>query len=295
MRKRRSDKPRTFFQDLVELTKPGICVLALAMTALGYCVGNSGPIHWPHMLVAMFGTALIGAGCGALNQWMERDIDALMHRTRDRPLPSGRMAGKVAIWMGVICTVVGFSLLLVFVNRTTAFLGLATFLTYLVAYTPLKRRSTFSTLVGAVPGAMPPLMGWTASYGSLAWEGWVLFAILFIWQIPHFLAIAWIYREDYARAGLPILTVIDEKGALVSKQVLLYSSVLLPLSLIPSILGVTGSAYFFGALVLGVGFFIFSVYLAIFQTKVYARRLFLASIVYLPLLGILMAVDRVPK
>ncbi len=295
MKKRRSDRPPTLFQDLVELTKPGICVLALAMTALGYSVGNRGATQWPHLLVAMIGTALIGAGCGAFNQWMERDIDALMHRTRDRPLPSGRMAGKVAVWMGTICTVVGFFLLLVFVNQTTAVLGIVTFLTYLVAYTPLKRRSTFSTLVGAVPGAMPPLMGWTASHGSLAWEGWVLFTILFLWQIPHFLAIAWIYREDYARAGLPILTVVDEHGGLVSTQVLLYSSVLLPLSLMPSVLGVTGSAYFFGALVLGVLFFIFSVYLAVFRTKVYARRLFLASIVYLPLLGILMAVDRVPK
>jgi protoheme IX farnesyltransferase len=243
----------------------------------------------------MFGTALIGAGCGALNQWMEKDIDALMHRTRDRPLPSGRMQGKVAVWMGFTCLVVGFGLLLVFINAITAFLGLATFLTYLVAYTPLKRRSTFSTLVGAIPGAMPPLMGWTASYGALDWGGLVLFTILFLWQIPHFLAIAWIYREDYARAGLPILTVIDEKGSLTSKQVLLYSSVLLPLSLMPSIVGVTGAAYFFGALVLGILFFVFSVYWAIFRNKVYARRLFLASIIYLPLLGILMAVDRVPR
>ncbi len=296
MRKKRvRTKPPTFAQDLLELTKPGICVLALAMTALGYCVGRQGPVVWPHFLISLFGTALIGAGCGAVNQWMERDIDALMHRTQDRPLPTGRMSGWVALVMGFGCLTVGFCLLLFFVNTITAMLGLVTFIVYLAAYTPMKRMSSLSTLVGAIPGAMPPLMGWTASYGSLAWEGWVLFGILFLWQVPHFLAIAWVYREDYARAGLPILSVIDEKGVATSKQVLLYSSVLLPLSLLPSILGLTGTAYFFGAMVLGIGFFVFSVYLAIFRTKVYARRLFFASIIYLPILGILMAVDRLPK
>jgi protoheme IX farnesyltransferase len=295
MRRRRSDKPPTLFQDLLELTKPGICVLALCMAALGYCVGHIGSVQWPHFFITLFGTALIGAGCGAINQWMERDIDALMHRTRDRPLPTGRISGRVALSMGFGCLTVGFFVLLFFVNTVTAILGVVTFLTYLVAYTPMKRMNSLSTLVGAIPGAMPPLMGFTAGYGSLAWEGWILFTILFLWQIPHFLAIAWVYREDYARAGLPILSVIDEKGAKTSKQVLLYSSVLLPLSLVPTILGYAGAAYFFGALVLGIAFFIFGVYLAVFRTKVYARRLFFASIIYLPILGILMAIDRLPK
>lgn len=282
----------TLFHDLLELTKPRICVLALAMTALGYCVGSQGPIHWGHFAISLFGTALIGAGCGAINQWMERDIDALMHRTRNRPLPTGRLDGRIALGMGFGCLIVGFFLLLFFVNKVTALLGVVTFATYLIAYTPMKRTTSFSTLVGAIPGAMPPLMGWTAAYGSLAWEGWILFTILFLWQVPHFLAIALIYKEDYARAGLPILSVIDEKGAATAKQILLYSSVLLPLSLAPTILGYAGPAYFFGALFLGILFFIASVYLAIFRTKPYARRLFLISIVYLPVLGLLMAFDH---
>jgi heme o synthase len=294
-RKKPRTKPPTVFEDLVELTKPGICVLALAMAALGYVVGNKGDIRYAHFLVTLLGTALVGAGCGAINQWMEVDIDALMHRTRDRPLPTGRIPSWVALTLGFGCMVVGFALLLVFVNRVTALLGLATFLTYLLAYTPMKRTTTFSTLVGAIPGAMPPLMGWTASTGSLSSEGWVLFTILFLWQIPHFLAIAWVYREDYARASLPILSVIDERGNATSLQVLLYSSVLLPFSLVPSVLGVTGSAYFFGALLLGILFFVFSVYLAVFKTKIYARRLFFASIIYLPILGILMAADKIPR
>lgn len=286
---------KQYWSDLLELTKPRICVLALAMTALGYFVGLRGPLSWSHFLITLAGTGLVGAGCGAINQWMERDIDALMHRTRERPLPTGRLSGRTALLMGFSTLVAGFALLLFCINAITAYLGLATFLTYLVAYTPLKRTSSVSTLVGAIPGAMPPLMGWTASFGSLAPEGWVLFAILFLWQVPHFLAIAWIYREDYARAGLPILSVIDERGGATSKQVLLYSSVLLPLSLLPTLMGVTGQIYFFGALVLGIWFFVVSVYLAIFRTKVYARKLFFVSIIYLPLLGILMVVDLLPR
>ncbi len=283
------------FRDLLELTKPRICVLALAMTALGYCLGSRGEFSWVHFILSLVGTAFVGAGCGAINQWMERDIDALMHRTRNRPLPTGRLTGRTAVIMGILSLLVGFFLLLVYVNRTTAILGLITFLTYLVAYTPMKRWSSLSTLMGAVPGAMPPLMGWTAATGTLSWEGWVLFAILFLWQVPHFLAIAWVYREDYARAGLPILSVVDERGSKTSKQLMLYSAVLLPLSLLPTIQGLTGEAYFFGAMILGILYFIFSVYLAVFRTKFYARRLFLVSIVYLPLLGLLMVFDRLPR
>ncbi|MBY0369336.1 heme o synthase [bacterium] len=286
---------RQFWSDLLTLTKPRICVLALAMTALGYCVGLRTPFHLGHFLISIFGTALVGAGCGAINQWMERDIDALMHRTRERPLPTGRLSGRTALIMGFSCLTVGTLVLWAFVNGITAVLGIVTFLTYLVAYTPMKRTSSLSTLMGAIPGAMPPLMGWTASFGALAPEGWVLFAILFLWQVPHFLAIAWMYREDYARAGLPILSVVDMEGGKTSKQVLLYSSVLLPLSLLPTLMGVTGQIYFFGALLLGVWFFIVSVYLAIFRTKVYARKLFFVSIIYLPLLGILMAADLLPR
>lgn len=285
----------TFLADLVDLTKLRLCALALAMTALGYCVGSGEAVDWGRLTVALIGTALVGAGCGAVNQWMERDIDALMHRTRNRPLPSGRMNAGFALGFGTVCLVLGFIVLLVGVNLITALLGVMTFLTYLVAYTPLKRTSSISTLVGAIPGAMPPLMGWTAATGRMDLEGWILFAILFLWQVPHFLAIAWIYREDYARAGLPILSVIDLEGGATSKQVLLYSSMLLPLSLVPTLIGLTGPAYFFGALFLGLGFFVFSVYLAIFRTKVYARRLFFASIIYLPILGTLMAIDRLPK
>ncbi len=283
---------RQWISDLLELVKVRIVTLSLAMATLGFVLGSKGSVAPGKLFATLLGLALIGAGCGALNEYLERDIDALMIRTRNRPLPTGRITPKTALLLGIIAAGLGEIVLLFFANPITAVLGALTLFFYLGIYTPSKRVSSTSTLIGAIPGALPPLMGWTAAYGKIAGQGMLLFAILFLWQIPHFLAIAWIYREDYARAGLPMLSVIDEEGIAVAKQVLIYSSVLLPLTLVPSLWGVTGEYYFFGALLLGAFFLMAGIAMALFRSTLHARRLFLVSIVYLPLLGILMAWDR---
>lgn len=280
-------------KDYLELTKPRICLLALIMASLGYFLARHGvPFDGWNYFFTMAGLTLVGAGCGAINQFLEREIDFLMPRTRNRPLPTKRLLPTQALLMGVPCSIAGLAVLYWGVNPLTAALGALTLFTYLGIYTPAKRWTSFSTLLGAIPGALPPLMGQTAVTGDFTIEGVLLFAILFIWQVPHFLAIAWIYREDYAKAGLPILTVFDEKGIATAKQSVLYSMVLLPISLLPSIGGVAGRFYFIGALVLGTVFLGYSVAWALYRSKTEARRLFLVSILYLPALGILMLWDK---
>lgn len=280
--------------DYIDLTKPRIVMLALLMATLGYLLGRPvGSLQGGQFIAMLVGLALIGGGCGALNHYLEIDTDGKMHRTRNRPLPSGRMKPSEALTVGFALSLLGEGVLLIGVNAITAVLGGLTLLFYCGIYTPAKRTSSMSTLVGAIPGAMPPLMGWTAAHGRVSPEGILLFAILFMWQIPHFLAIAWIYREDYARAGFPILSVVDEEGIATAKQVVLYSVVLLPLTVVPSLWGITGQFYFFGSLALGTLFLAFGIVLALYRTKLNARRLFLASILYLPLLGMLMCWDRV--
>ncbi len=284
---------RYVIYDLFEMTKPRICLLALMMASLGYFLGSSGPIALVPFALALIGIASVGAGCGALNMYLERDVDLLMWRTQDRPLPSGRIPPSYALALGLVATILGEGILLFAVNPTTAVLGGLTVLFYLGIYTPSKRVSSMSTLVGAIPGAMPPLMGFVAAHGRIAPAGVWLFALLFLWQIPHFLAIAWIYREDYARGGFPILSVVDREGVMTAKQILLYSLVLLPWTLVPSVWGITGESYFVGALVLGVLFFVLAAKLAFRRNHAYARALFLYSIVYLPALGLLLVWDRV--
>lgn len=286
-------RARSFVADCLELAKARICVLALVMTALGYGIGSSGAWNLGHFAATMIGIALVGASCGALNQYLERDVDALMNRTRNRPLPTGRMNPKTVLRWGGLCGIVGVVILGVWVSTLTAVLAAFTEVFYVGIYTPSKRLSSISTLLGAVPGAMPPLLGFTAARGELAPEGLVLFGILFLWQIPHFLAIAWVYREDYARGGFPILTVIDEKGGSTAFQITIYLLALLPLTLVPSVWGVTGPFYFVGAILLGVAYLAFGLSLAYSRTKVQARRLFFMSLVYLPCLGLLMVWDRV--
>lgn len=281
------------WQDIFELTKPRIALLALAMAALGFFMGSDGPVKAGLLCWTLIGLALVGASCGAINQYLEQDIDARMWRTLNRPLPSGRVKPGSALLLGAVTGVLGELILLVAVNSVTCVLGALTILFYVGIYTPSKRVSSLSTLIGAIPGAMPPLMGFTASYGGMGIEGLVLFAILFLWQVPHFLSIAWIYREDYARASLPILSVIDTEGANTAKQAIIYAIVLIPLTLLPSLRGVTGQTYFIGAMVLGLSFLAFAVHWGLYRTKLQARRLFFVSIVYLPALGLLMVWDRV--
>jgi protoheme IX farnesyltransferase len=240
----------------------------------------------------MTGIALLSSGIATLNQYMERDLDLLMRRTADRPLPTGKLAPWEALCFGVGLTVIAEIYLAVLVNPLSALLGIAVIVGYLFAYTPLKTRTTLSTFVGAFPGAIPPLIGWTAARGSMSVEAWVLFAILFLWQFPHFLAIAWMYREDYGRAGILMLPVVEPEGRVTGQQIVAYTLMLLPVSLLPTFLGLSGKIYFYGAIILGLAFLYSSLRAAFSQSRQQARRLLLASVIYLPLLFILMVVNR---
>ncbi len=241
----------------------------------------------------LLGTALVAGGTNAWNQIWERDVDARMARTRGRPLPSGRLAASHAMWFASAITAVGVIYLGVTVNLLTASLAALTFASYVLLYTPLKRRTSLNTLVGAVPGALPIVGGWTAAGGRLDVAVAALFWILFLWQLPHFLALAWIYREDYRAGGLKMLSVGDHDGRDTARMALLYAVALLPISLLPTLLGVTGAWYFFGALALGVVYVAAGTGLLVATTPARAWRLFFVSILYLPALLTLMVLDKV--
>ncbi len=275
-----------------ELTKPRITFLIVLTAAAGFALATRGRIDYLRLVSAMIGIGLLSSGIATLNQYIERDLDALMRRTSDRPLPSGKLLPREALVFGAGLTVLAEMYLAVLVNPLTALLGLTVIAAYLFAYTPLKTKTSLSTLIGAFPGAVPPLIGWTAARGELSLEAWVLFAILFLWQFPHFLAIAWMYREDYGRAGILMLPVVEPDGRITGQQIVIYTLMLLPVSLLPSALGVAGNVYFFGALILGLMFLYRSVRAAFSQSRQEARRLLLASVIYLPLLFILMVVNR---
>jgi protoheme IX farnesyltransferase len=275
-----------------ELTKPRITFLIVLTSAAGFALGSPGTVNYLALASALFGVALLSSGIATLNQYIERDLDGLMRRTATRPLPSGKLLPWEALAFGSALTVVAEIYLLVVVNPLSALLGLAVIAGYLFAYTPLKTRTSLSTLVGAFPGAVPPLIGWTAARGSLNIEGWVLFAILFLWQFPHFLAIAWMYREDYGRAGILMLPVVEPDGRVTAQQIVVYTLMLIPVSLLPTVLGISGKVYLFGALVLGLLFLYSSIRAAVSMSRQQARRLLLASVLYLPLLFILMVLNR---
>jgi protoheme IX farnesyltransferase len=244
------------------------------------------------MSIAMVGIALLSSGIATLNQYMEKDLDALMRRTANRPLPTGKLLPWEALAFGVGLTILAEIYLIVLVNPLSAVLGLTVIAGYLFAYTPLKTRTSLSTFVGAFPGAVPPLIGWASARGTIGVEAWVLFAILFLWQFPHFLAIAWMYREDYSRAGILMLPVVEPNGRVTGQQIVLYTVMLVPVSLLPTLLGTAGKIYFVGAIVLGLLFLYFSLRAAFSQSRQAARQLLLASVIYLPLLFILMVLDR---
>ncbi len=244
------------------------------------------------MARAMIGIALLSSGIATLNQYIERDLDALMRRTADRPLPSGRLLPKEALVFGIGLTVIAQLYLAVLVNPLSALLGLTVISGYLFGYTPLKTKTTLSTMVGAFPGAVPPLIGWAAARGEIGIEAWVLFAILFLWQFPHFLAIAWMYREDYGRANILMLPVVEPDGRVTAQQIVVYTVLLIPVSLLPAFLGMSGRIYLVGAIILGLLFLYSSIRAALSKSRQEARRLLLASVIYLPLLFILMVVNR---
>lgn len=282
---------RQRFADYVELTKPRIAAMALGTVAIGSFVATVGPLDLVLLIHTLVGTGLLAAGASALNQVLERDTDSRMRRTENRPLPAGRLSVSEATVFGFGLGAVGLNYLCVLVNPITGLVGAITLFLYAFVYTPLKRLTSLNTLVGAIPGALPPVMGWTAVRGSLDGEAWVLFWILFVWQFPHFLAIAWLYRTDYANAGLRMLPVVDRAGGMTGRQMVGYTLALIPVSLAPSVVGMAGNAYFFGALSLGLAFLGFAIAFALTATPQRARNMIRASLVYLPTLMVFMLLD----
>jgi protoheme IX farnesyltransferase len=271
-------------KDYIALTKPRITWLILMSTGVGYFFGARGGWHFLTLLHTIIGTGLIASGTAALNQWYERAADAKMKRTQMRPLPSGRISATNALAFAILISVAGFIELFLAVNALTGWLGLFTLLSYLFVYTPLKQRSPHSTTIGAIPGAMPPLIGYAAASGTLTWDAWILFAILFVWQFPHFYAIAWMYRDDYERAGIRMLPVVEPDGGSTARRILLYSLILIPVSLIPKFLSMTGNLYLVGAVALGLFFLYAAVRVSFDRTRLQARRVLVASVIYLPVL-----------
>jgi protoheme IX farnesyltransferase len=277
----------------VALTKPDVSFLVLTTTAAGYYMGSRGPVNWLHMIQTIFGTMLIAAGTAALNHYIERESDRTMRRTASRPLPSGTLRPREALIFGVALAVAGAVYLYFAAGVLPAALGSATCLAYLLAYTPLKKRTVWATFVGAFPGAIPPMIGWVAASGRLDPGAWLLFAILFFWQFPHFYAIAWMYREDYARAGILMLPVVDRDGSRTFRQIQVTALVLVGVSLLPAITGLDGKIYFFGALALSVALLQVCVWAASAKTNLRARWLMHATVAYIPLLLGLMVYDKI--
>jgi protoheme IX farnesyltransferase len=278
--------------DYVALTKPRLNMLVVATSAAGYYLGASGPLNLSHMAAAVAGTTLVAGGAAALNQVYERDTDALMRRTRMRPLPDGRVSAFDARMFGLLLSAAGLVLLGVLVNLPATALALTTLVVYLIVYTPMKRRSSLATLVGAVPGALPPLIGWAASHGGLSTGGTALFLIVFLWQIPHFMAIAWLYRDDYRKAGFPMLPVVEPDGRRTGRQAVAYAAALVPASLVPTAIGLSGTVYAAFAIVLGAALVWLAIRFAATRSDRSARWLFFSSITYLPILWIVMMADK---
>jgi protoheme IX farnesyltransferase len=270
-------------RDYLELTRPRVTWLILMSTAVGYYFGT-GAWHFGVLFHTLLGTALLASGTAVLNEWCERETDARMHRTR-------RVAPGEALVFGVVLSAAGFADLALKVNATAAICGLLTLAVYLFVYTPLKRRTPHATTVGALAGAMPPLIGYAGARGALTGEAWALFAILFLWQFPHFLSIAWMHRDDYARAGIVFLPVVEEDGRSTARQMLIGSLLLIPVSLLPVHLSMEGWVYGAGALLLGSGYLCATLRVCMNRTTARARAVLLASVIYLPLLYSLMVID----
>jgi len=279
------------FAAYIELTKPRISTLVLVTTALGFFLGGKGIASWPLFFTTLFGAGLTCAGASALNHYLERDADSKMKRTQNRPLPRGIISPSNALSFGIILTLAGVILLSVRVNLLTAYLSLLTAFLYVLVYTPMKRISWLNTTIGAIPGAIPPMGGWAAAAGQLDAGAWALFLILFLWQHPHFYAIAWMFKEDYRRAGFKMLPVIEKDGRRTFFQILLFAALLIPASTLPTILGISGRAYLYGALLSGIWLFVLGVMLSISKSFRSAQKLLRATVIYLPLLLFLIVLD----
>lgn len=278
-----------------ELVKPRIVTMVLVTAAIGYYLGAGGFIDLMNLMLTLAGTALAAGGSAALNNYLERETDAHMPRTMNRVLPSGQIDPAVALALGIVLVLAGVALLAWLVNLLSAFLVLLTAFLYVLVYTPLKKLTWWNTPIGAIPGALPPMVGWAAATNELTAGAWILFAILFIWQHPHFYAIAWMYRDDYARAGLKMLSVIDPSGERVFRQAIWFSVALIPVSMLLTWLGITGDLYFVGAILMGAAMLASSVFMWNLRSLASARRVLLASVVYLPSLLVLIIIDSALK
>lgn len=289
--------------DYIELMKPELTFLSVLSALCGFYLGTTGELHWWLFFHVAMGTILLGGGAGALNQYIERSFDAMMKRTERRPVPAGRLLPVEALSFGILLSAAGLAQLTVFTNLLTGFLGALTFTTYIFLYTPLKRITPWSTVVGGIPGALPPVMGWTAVRNDITVEAWVLFAILFCWQMPHFFSLAWMYKKDYARAGFKMLTVVDAGGNQTGNQVLFFTIVLIPATVMTTVLGLTGTFYGIIAAVIGIVFLVYGLLMRrhtnnhpghdVQKANIYARKLFFASLIYLPVLMLVMSLDKV--
>ena len=280
------------FGDFLALTKPRLNFLVVITAAVGYYLGAAPDLNVATLVQVVAGIALVAGGAAGLNQIYERETDSLMRRTRMRPLAAHRLSITEAAIFSLALAGIGLMIVAVRANLLAAFLTLLTLISYNVVYTPMKRRSQLATLVGAVPGALPPMIGWVAARGALTPEAWALFAIVFVWQIPHFMAIAWLYRDDFARAGFPLLPVVEPDGKSTARQAVLFSVVLVPISLAPYVLRMSGDVYAVGAVAGGLALLVLAVMFALQRTNERARLLFLGSIAYLPLLWVMMIGDR---
>jgi len=278
--------------DYVALTKPRVNLLVLVTTTIGFHLGNVGRTDLALLFHTVVGTFLVASGAAAFNQVLERDVDARMRRTMARPLPGGRVSARDAALFATALSLTGILQLGFGANWLAATVALITLASYALVYTPLKRVTSLATVVGAVPGALPPVIGWAASRGSIGLEAWVLFAIVFVWQMPHVLAVSWLYREDYARGGIRVLPVEDPNGRSTAFQMVNYAAALVPVSLMPTVVGIAGRAYLAGAIVLSIALLAMTIRFARNRTPEDARRLFAASLVYLPVLWVLMLADR---
>jgi protoheme IX farnesyltransferase len=279
--------------DFFALTKPRLNFLVVATATAGYYMGAPPDLPLATLVHTVMGTALVAGGSATFNMVMERRVDSLMKRTRLRPVADGRLAPAEAVSFGVVLSLAGLVQLAFGANLRAALVALVTLVAYIAWYTPAKLRTSLSTVIGAIPGALPPLIGWTAATNTLSLEGWLLVAIVFLWQMPHFLAIAWLYRDDYARAGFPLLPVLEPDGFSTARQATAYAAALLPVSLTPTLVGLTTGVYFAGALVLGLVLLGVTWRFARARSRPHARWLFVASILYLPALWGLMVATRV--
>jgi protoheme IX farnesyltransferase len=280
---------RARFRDLIELTKPRITFLVLITTLVGFYMGSRDGINFLLLFHAIIGTGLVAGGASALNQYFERDLDARMLRTRNRPLPDGRLVPNEALIFSAIISAAGVAYLMFFVNILTGALGAATLVGYILVYTPLKTRTRLCTLIGAFPGAAPPVMGWTAARGEIDAVALSLFAILFLWQMPHFFAISWIFTEDYMRAGFTM----NGSGVKTGRQIIFFCCALIPISVLPTFFGLTGMIYLLGAILLGFVYLGYGFAVALFRSNTHAHRLLRVSVLYLPALLVLMMIDKI--